>query len=125
MSDLFYNPANYNLRKIDKTLPDDILLALRIRAEAQAGYGKTINEKIAGTIWAGDEAEFKMIYAETKVLYAKGEEYFKQGYRYNEGDRQMFGISHDVPDVAIAWELWPAGHIATSEAYRLCYITRA
>lgn len=50
--------------------------------------------------------------------------YFAEGYRLQEGPRHQFGISHDVPDNALAWRLVPAGYIATSEAWRLQYVVK-
>lgn len=50
--------------------------------------------------------------------------YFAEGYRLQEGPRRVFGLTHEVPDEALAWRLVPAGHIATSEAWRLQYVVK-
>jgi len=59
-----------------------------------------------------------------KRLIETGNKYFEQGYRLHSTDRQIIGIGgFTIPDRAADWKVLPAGHIATTEAERLWYVT--
>lgn len=77
-------------------------------AETQADAEKRADEAV--------EAE--------KALYETGKRYYEAGYRLKYGERQQFGIAHDIPDEALAWRLVPADFIAGTEAYRLQCLTQ-
>lgn len=113
----------------DKTLPENIIEALWTRELCKANSEMTDSQVTAQHIdmlvsFIDDTAERRKAINAERALLKAGNEYFAQGYRLKESDRQMRGLSFEVPAEALAWRLVSAGYIATSEAERLQYIVK-
>lgn len=118
--------------------PADLIDALKAREMGLANIYSTADEawndhlgmlfeacvdyEQPGNIRNTDNAK-KMI-AREKELRAKGIEYHNQGYRLHRSSRQIRGLSFGVPENAIDWRIESAGHIATTEASRLIFVTK-
>src|SRR6267142_2963902 len=102
-------------------LPAELLAALQMRTRILQSNAQTLNGKIDELLAFCGEEEYAHELAEARRLYALGQTYFEQGYRFRQTARQIRGLGFSVPDGALAWQTWPAGYIATTEAERLEY----
>jgi hypothetical protein len=100
-----------------------ILKALAVREICQGNpwlsHLEATRQHMGMVAYDGTEAVTK-----ERELLKQGESFYEDGFRYNETHRQMSGLTHIVPDDAIAWVLVSAGHLATVECDRLVYITK-
>lgn len=123
--------------KIREEGTDEILRALAVRHSCLGNPGSprdVATEEHLGLVYnstliydvEGDEdvALAQVAVDAEKALLNAGNAYFKEGYRFRQTRRSMDGISIDVPEDAIAWVAVSAGHIATSSAFRIEYLTK-
>lgn len=124
----------------------EILRALALRDILTAGYGVSRDVRIAShlNIVRLDAISYELVervgtsgiyqvqdyslcddaVQKERELIAAGDVHFADGYRYRQTPRRITGLSIDVPDNAIAWAAISAGHIATTEAFRIAYLVK-
>jgi len=115
---------------IGDSYPDDLIEALETREAGLAGPLMTANQAWDQHLDQEVEAATSLghvpgtVIARENRLRAAGNIYFEQGYRLHRTARQVRGLGFTIPDDAIEYRLESAGHIATTEAVRLVYVTR-
>ncbi len=108
------------------------LKALKARKHHMEDDGLYLEMIRSGAITFSDEDAYEPDYsgcdaavAEVRVLITEGDRLFGEGYRLRSTSRSTMPGNLDVPENAIEWLLHPAGHIATSEAYRIWYVVKS
>ena len=114
---------------MNEQIPINLIPALLTRKQCQGNIYLSAEEAtkmhldlVAEACYTPDDIN-KAI-EEERHLLELGNQYFAQGYRLHQSSRHIYGTSYTVPPNAICYDIYDAGYIAMSPAFRVYYVTK-